>query len=233
MTTTYILKAANSDLSGGADFTRELSEGTETAGSISPSIAASATEDSFGFTPAGIPGASGGSGAQDYNPIEVNVTSGNNNIQISVAVARVNSSGTQQAISAFTAEQQASAGLKTFSRTGIDLGTWASGDRLKVVYRFRNTHSHSSQACTIETGTTSAEVVAPWSAAPEQIAGAASITFTNSASLTATGVLTGIAATVFTNEATLVGNGAEPTFTFNNYQFIKVGDGMGTTERIR
>lgn len=159
MATTYVLKAANSDLTGGADFTKEISAGTEAAGSITVSVAKSATEDSLGFTPANVPSTDGITG--NYTA-EVNVTTGSTDIQISVAVARVNSAGTQQSISSFTAEQTGSAGVKTFSLSSINLGTWASGDRLKVVYRFRNTNTMSARSVTIETGTTDAEVVSPW-----------------------------------------------------------------------
>ena len=90
------------------------------------------------------------------------MTVANANIQLSAAVARVNSAGTEQALSSFTAEQSAgTTGTKTFALNNINLGTWASGDRLKVYYRFRNTVA-SVQSVTIGTGTTSAEATAPW-----------------------------------------------------------------------
>lgn len=163
MSATYVLKATSSDLTGGSDFTRELSTGTEATGGITVSVAKGATEDSLGFTIAGEPGSSGATG--NYT-VEINVTTGNTNVQLSVAVSRVNSAGAQQVISAFTTEQQATAGLKTFSLSAIDLGVWAVGDRLKVVYRFRNTNTMSAQSVAIETGTTSAEVLAPFTTPP-------------------------------------------------------------------
>src|SRR5204863_512235 len=138
----------NSDLSGGLDFNRELNPGTETAGSIAVSVAAGATEDSFGFTRAGQPGVSGITG--NYI-VEMNVTVANANIWLSVALARVDSGGVEQTRSSFTAETQLSTtGQKTFSFTGLNLGTWSSGNRLKVYYRFRNAAA-SVQSVTIAT----------------------------------------------------------------------------------
>src|SRR5213592_3788158 len=157
--TAYVLRSTNSDLSGGLDFNRELNPGTETAGSIAVSVAAGATEYSFGFTRAGQPGVSGITG--NYI-VEMNVTVANANILLSTAVARVNSVGVLQTLSGFAAEQSAgSTGVKTFSLTSVNLGTWSSGDRLKVYYRFRNTAA-SAQSVTLQTGTTSAEAMAPW-----------------------------------------------------------------------
>src|SRR2546430_2709527 len=88
--TAYVLRSTNSDLSGGLDFNRELNPGTETAGSIAVSVAAGATEDSFGFTRAGQPGVSGITG--NYI-VEMNVTVANANILLSTAVPRVHSVG--------------------------------------------------------------------------------------------------------------------------------------------
>src|SRR3989475_11724632 len=58
--TVYVLKSANSDLTGGGDFNKELYPGSETAGTIVGSGAASATDISYGVTKAGGPGVGGG-----------------------------------------------------------------------------------------------------------------------------------------------------------------------------
>src|SRR5207247_10828586 len=69
----------------------------------------------------------------------------------SVALAPVDSGGVQHTRSSFAAEQHASStGQKTFSLTGLNLGTWSSGNRLKVYYRFRNAAA-SVQSVTIAT----------------------------------------------------------------------------------
>src|SRR5207247_2445959 len=122
-------------------------------------LAAAPTEDSFGFTRAGQPGVSGITG--NYI-VEMNVTVANANILLSTAVARVNSVGVLQTLSGFAAEQSAgSTGVKTFSLTSVNLGTWCSGDRLKVYCGFRNAAARG-QSVTLQTGTTSAEAMAPW-----------------------------------------------------------------------
>jgi hypothetical protein len=165
MSTTYRRTDTNSGLTGGADFTKAvLDPAADATGSSSFSVVNLATEDSLGFTDVGVPGADGITG--DY-AVELDITTGATSYEISVAVARVNSAGVQQAISAFTAEQQATAGVKTFTRTAIDLGTWAAGDRLKVVYRIRSTRDHGgADTITVAHGGTNNEVTAPWTSAP-------------------------------------------------------------------
>lgn len=159
MATTYYLSATNGDLGGGADFNKRLAPGTETPGAIAIETSAGASEEHFAHTDADEPGAAGITG--DFG-VEVNVTSGSGQMQIAIAVARVNASGVEQQRSTFTTEQQASAGLLTFALTNVNLGAWASGDRLRVIYRTRNTHAMNAQTIQIETGTTSTEITAPW-----------------------------------------------------------------------
>jgi hypothetical protein len=162
MPTVYYLKATNSDLTGGADYTKRLDDTVASAGTLSVPLApGGGNEDSLAFTPSGTPGAAGVTG--NYT-VEVNVTTAASSTTVQVAVARVNAAGTQQAISSFTATQSTGAtGVKTFTLNSINLGTWAAGDRLKVVYRWRNTHSSATRTPVIQTGTTSTEVTAPWS----------------------------------------------------------------------
>jgi hypothetical protein len=159
--TAYYLSSSNSDLSGGADFSRKLVTAVESASTIAVSVAASSTETSYAFTEPGIPGVCGRAGPRPYT-VEVNVTVLNANIQISVNLARVNSAGTVQRAWKASAEQSAgSTGVKTFSFTDVDLGEFGYGDRLRVSYIFRNT-AGSVQSVTIGTGTASEEVKAKW-----------------------------------------------------------------------
>lgn len=155
----YLLKAGNSDLSGGADFTRELSEATETPGTIVVSVAASATEDSLGITRAGVPNIL--RWPVGDCTVKVNVSVANANLQLSVALRRVNAAGVTQQTTAFAPEQQATAGGKVFTLRGLVWGAGAATDRLVVIYRFRNTVG-SVQAVTITTGDLNAEVQTPW-----------------------------------------------------------------------
>jgi hypothetical protein len=160
----YYLKATNSDLTGGADFTKRLDADVAAQGTLSVTIAKAASEDSLAFTPAGTPGVNGGTGSQSWT-VKVNVTTAAASTNIAVAVARVNSAGTQQSISSFTAFQSSgSTGVKTFTLSSVNLGTWVAGDRLKVVYRFQNTHSSQTRTVVIATGTTDTQVTAPWAA---------------------------------------------------------------------
>src|SRR3989475_13177605 len=76
--TVYVLKSANSDLTGGADFNKELYPGSETAGTLAVSVAASATDISYWFTKAGGPGLRG---ANRHYTVEMKVTLAHSNIQ--------------------------------------------------------------------------------------------------------------------------------------------------------
>lgn len=160
--TSYVLKQGNSDLAGGADFSRVLSTGTETPGTISVSVAAGAAEDSFGFTPANDPGAGGGSGSRPFT-VEMDVRTANSNVSVQAFVARVNASGSVQMgpVSLGAAQSAGTVGVKTFTGS-TDLGTFASGDGLRVTYRFVNSDGVSAQSVIIGTGTGYAEVLAPW-----------------------------------------------------------------------
>ena len=160
MSATLVLRGASSDLNFGGLFDRLLAEGTETAGSITVALAASQTGAGYAFTPADFPGLQGAAG--DYT-VKVNVTTGNNRIFISVLVARVDATGVTQASSGLSAEQAATAGVKTFTFAGLDLGAWRVGDRLMVQYRFRNSQNMSNTTV-IQTGTANATVTTPWSA---------------------------------------------------------------------
>lgn len=163
MPSTFILKNIASDIGGGNDFSAELSAGETAAGSLSVSVAKSGTEDSFGHTIAGEPGLRGTS-TGTYS-VEVEVITANTSVSCAVAFARINSAGTQQAISAFTASQgMGTAGaVLAFSVADTALGAWVAGDRLRVVYRFVNTNTMSAQSVAVGTGTANNQVVVPWS----------------------------------------------------------------------
>lgn len=158
MSTTYVLRNILSDLSGGADFNLLLRQNTTGAVSQTVSVNSGAIEDSYGFTAAGDPSNLGTAGVVT---IKVNVTTGSTRINISVECSRINNSGVVQASSGFTAEQTASAGVKTFISSSAGLGTWNPGDRLRVTYRFRNTFTMLA-TCVIELNTANATVVADW-----------------------------------------------------------------------
>jgi hypothetical protein len=158
MSTTYVLRNTTSDLSGGDSFSLLLRQAPIGAASMGVSVNASATGDSYGFTAAGDPSDLGLTGTYT---VTVNVTTGNTRLQLSIGLQRISNSGVVQQSSGFTLEQTATAGIKTFNFPSTALGTWTSGDRLRVTYRFRNTFT-MAQTCVIEVNTANTVVVAPW-----------------------------------------------------------------------
>jgi hypothetical protein len=136
--------------------------------------------------------------------VEMAVATGNTNVQLSVTLHRVNSAGTIQTSSSASAEQTATAGVKTFTFTSQSLGTWATGDRLRVDYTYRNS-AHGGQSFDAAHGGTDNEVIAPWTTAAEPHALTGSITGTGTLAGTAgiRRVLTGSVAGVGTLAGTL------------------------------
>lgn len=156
---TYILKSNTSDITDGATFSRELSGGTEAAGSITVELSAGASETNIGVTREVIPN------NDDWDTgdvtVEVNVTTSNADFQISFRVHRINSAGSiQESSTVSTTYGMGSTGV--ISHTFSSLG-WTAGncsDRLRIDYIFENTAGHGgSSAVDIETGTTDAEVI--------------------------------------------------------------------------
>jgi hypothetical protein len=193
--TTYVLRAASSDLSAGGIGNKQLLVGTESAGSFSTgSIAAGATVEAFGFTAPAIPGAGGSSGSYT---VELNVVTGATGLLYSCRVARVNAAGTVQAESVVSAEVNGSGGLKTWTVTTPLLGTWVAGDRLRVRYRVRNSGTHGSVTAALGTGTVDSQTIAPWTTV-NTVTGQATGSFTFTGSASGTKTVTGQAAGSFT-----------------------------------
>lgn len=157
---TYYLTGTNSDLSGGVVFSKSLKKTTGSAGSITVPVSNSATEESYGYTDAGVPNnAAWGSGLSFT--IKVNVTTASSSIFLKVRVSRVNSAGTVQQSSSYTAEQAlSSTGVKTFSLSSVSFSGGSATDRIRVDYSFRSTNSHGGSASVvIDDGTTNESVV--------------------------------------------------------------------------
>ena len=174
----YYLSNTNSSLGGGNDFNKELLLSGATTGTITVALAASATEESYGYTTESptnfaIPG--------NFS-VRVNVTTANAQGRLSISLSRVNSSGTVQSTSSATGEQTTSAGVQTHTLNSVDLGTWASGDQLRVNYIFRN-NNNMTQSLAISTGGTDDYVDVPWTAGLIDLEGSASVSAATSASL--------------------------------------------------
>jgi hypothetical protein len=167
MTTTYVLGPTNSDITGQTgDFSKQLDDTAVGASTLTWTKPGNGTEQIWGVSQAGVPGAQGVTG--DYNPIEFNIITGiDASSTVRVALRRINAAGAAQATSPFTATQLATAGLKTFTHPTVTLGTWAAGDRLVVIYEWAGGSTMSSPvSIQFEVGSTSAEVVAPWTIIP-------------------------------------------------------------------
>jgi hypothetical protein len=129
--TTRQLSATDSDLAAGSGaFNKALVTSgatTGTSSNITPSSFGS--KINYGWTPAGVPSTAGVTG--DYSAsVQMTLTSGTGSM--SIQLARVNSAGAVQAQSSISSTQSLSTGTKTFTLTGVNLGTFASGDRLRM-----------------------------------------------------------------------------------------------------
>jgi hypothetical protein len=163
MSTEYFMTGDDSDLSGGSNFSKALDTTAPGDSTQGISVTTNTTETDFLFTPGGDPGASGITG--DYTVI-VDITSGNADLQVDVAIHRVNSAGTSQASAASDGGEQTNAvGELTFTFTSADLGTWAAGDRLRVNLVQRDTSLHGDENTTYGIGSSGVRVTAPWSPA--------------------------------------------------------------------
>jgi hypothetical protein len=202
MARTYYLKGTDSDLTGGADFSKALEETTGTLASQSISIAANATEVSRAFTPSGEPGVSGVTG--DY-VVNVALSVSNMSVLLAVQLHRVNSAGTIQNSSSISAEQTTAATLQ-FSFPAQGLGTWAAGDRLRVDYRFRNSNTMSAQSVDIDYNTSGGQVDTPFLAVITGSGVLASDVSTAAGSGTVTSAITG-SGTLASGASTVDGSG--------------------------
>jgi hypothetical protein len=139
----YFPSTLNSDLTGGTFFNRfgtYFLAGTPTG--LSFTAGAQQTTTSFVFTQPLHPGTSG-TFTGDYT-IPVVIATGANQVNLSMSLQRISSTGTVLTNSGATAEQTAIAGTLTFTFTNLSLGTFARTDRLRISYIFRNTTGHAN-----------------------------------------------------------------------------------------
>jgi hypothetical protein len=159
MSKTFIFRNTTANLSVANQlFGYSLLDDTATAGTFTVNLGNQATLHGYAWTDTGVPGTDGATGSYS---VEVYVNTANTDITMYTRLARVNSSGTVQTESDAATTQSTSAGLHTFNFTDLNLGTWASGDRLRVQYTFINA-SHGNQSCQIQSNTTDTEVATPY-----------------------------------------------------------------------
>lgn len=168
----YWLSPIDSDLTGGNDFNKILDFPKNALDDeFTFAVGASASDEEYGFAPAGQPGTAGVTGTYTINlrvktgPV-IGLTAPGYRGQLAVAVARVNATGTEQQRSSFTAAQDVDTSYTyyTFTVPNANLGVWGSGDRLKVIYKFTAVDSFVTNF-TIQVGKASpniASVFVPW-----------------------------------------------------------------------
>lgn len=145
----YVLSANNSDLSGGADFNKQLVLTPATAGTLSVTIAGATSETSYGFTNAGNTLGYDSTSATPY----IFVVTANSNISVTTSISRVNSAGVVQATSTVSSSVSlGTTGVKITTNSSWNVGTFASTDRLRVNYIFTNS-AMNNQTVVIQTGT--------------------------------------------------------------------------------
>ncbi len=155
---TYILKIGNSNCTAGEEFNKDISSGTETADSISVNVTqAGSPDDAHAITLAGVP--NNADWETGVITVEVNVTTADMGMQLSVKAQRLTSSCgfEEESLSADT-QTLGSTGVHTFTISSKDWAAGAVGDRLRIVLRFFTT-AHSGADVVIETGTTDCEIV--------------------------------------------------------------------------
>ena len=150
----YKLKAKNSDLTGGADFSKELSIDTEAASSLTIAVANGASETSYGFTKLHKPSNADWETAT-LSPI-IKVTTANSLMFFRASASRVDKAGVVQETSAQSPEVQLDL-IGSYSVV-IPSTNWAAGncdDRLRINYVFRSTNGHGGAiSVVIEIGVT-------------------------------------------------------------------------------
>lgn len=161
---TYVIKQADSDLGAGVQFSKVISEGTESAGSINVSVPGLSQDNGFVILPHGLPNSSTWESGGSVS-LELNITATNGGTAATwrarCRVQRRNMAGTVIQNGVFTAFQGLdTTGVKTFSMTAP---TWTAAEedcanRFSIVIQFEN-NTGAIRTCTIESGTTNAEVV--------------------------------------------------------------------------
>lgn len=163
MAVTYYQRDIASDLSvAGANGNTKLLTTTGTAGTLSVNMDKGGTADLYMWTEPTVPGAAGSTG--NYT-VTCNVAVGATSANVTAQLERVSAAGTVQTSGAVSAQQSVTAGIKTFNFTALSLGTWASGDRLRLRLNFINLASHQTDSATIGVNTSDEYVLTPWTIA--------------------------------------------------------------------
>lgn len=150
MARAFYTSTVASDLSSGGNFSNRLFDAQEAVNTIVLTAPQASTAAGSYFTASGVPG-TGGTSTGTFT-IRTNITQSNTGINFRANLMRVNSAGTVQATVLGT-YLAASTGTRTQDFVNPALGTWASGDRLRIQYEIDNTNAHGGdKGITFETG---------------------------------------------------------------------------------
>jgi tetrahydromethanopterin S-methyltransferase subunit C len=156
----YFLSNLTSDLTGGADFNMDLvSSPIDEVGTVQCSHTSQQTKLSYAFTPPLHPGTSG-SIVGNYT-VNFSIASGSTSLTLTMTLRRVNSAGTVQTSSTTSAGQTLGTGVKTFTFTNLNLGTFLATDRLRIDFNIVN-GAMNTQNATIVVNSSDSYVLAPW-----------------------------------------------------------------------
>lgn len=84
----------------------------------------------------------------DYT-IQLEITTGSSQIEVSPVLYRVNAGGTRVASFSDFAEQTGNVGTLTFTASSVDLGTFVNANRIEVEWQFRSTRTHGGDGETV------------------------------------------------------------------------------------
>jgi hypothetical protein len=174
--TSYSFSNDASDLTG-ASVNKKLVTAGATSGTwagqslVSQSVNSgnSVVDGSF-FTESGVPSTNGSNLSGTIIVVSIDITTGNSNLRYSARAVRVNSSGTEQAWGSLSAESASGAtAAYSFNVETQNLGTWASGDRLRIEVRMRNNSTSTGQSATFTYNSASSYVQAQTSSASRTV----------------------------------------------------------------
>lgn len=156
----YRISNTASDLTGAGQDKALVTSGATTGSWSGQSIGANAAAVASFFTPAGAPGTTGNS--TKTITVLLDVTTGNANLRYLAQARRVNSAGVAQSDSVYSAPTTSGAtGRYVLELPVTGLGTWNSGDRLRIDIRIRNDTANVGQSATITYETSGVD--GPWS----------------------------------------------------------------------
>lgn len=137
---TYYLSSTNSDQAPASNaFSKKLlniTPLTATTGTLAVSFTAGQSKDAYGFTEPSIPGIDDGAGPRTY--VAYLSHTSQSCIDVKVYLARVNSAGTVQTETQLgNVQNMGTMSFHSFSGS-VDLGTFATTDRLRIRYNMQN-----------------------------------------------------------------------------------------------